>query len=119
MKGIRFEAWRGSHYVTLAEVLARLGDSARELRWRFECDEQWDLTAELERRSEGEGMDTATLLALVSPGVQFVDAEATGFAEGGPVVVLTEFDSTLWEVRAADERVLAGLRRHYPDAVDL
>ncbi|MFF2081452.1 hypothetical protein ACFVXG_42605 [Kitasatospora sp. NPDC058162] len=119
MKGITFQAWRGPHYVTLAEVLGRLGGSGHGLRWRVECDERWDLTAELERRSAGEGMDTPTLLALVSPAVQLVDAEATGFAGGEPVVVLTEFDSSLWEVRAADERVLAELRQHYPDAVPL
>ncbi|MFD7449758.1 hypothetical protein [Kitasatospora sp. NPDC059827] len=44
---------------------------------------------------------------------------ATGSADGAPVVVLTEFDSSLREVRSVDERVLGEFRRHYPDAVDL
>ncbi|MFE3874819.1 hypothetical protein ACFXPX_10520 [Kitasatospora sp. NPDC059146] len=119
MQGISFRAWRGRHYVTLAELLGHLGDFGKGLRWRVECEEHWELTAELERRSAGEGMDTATLLALVSPAVQFVDAEATGSADSAPVVVLTEFDSSLWEVRSVDERVLGEFRRHYPDAVGL
>lgn len=114
MKGITFPAWQGHHYVTLAELLAQLGDFGRGLRWRVECDETWDLTAELERRSAGDGMDTPTLLALTAPGVQLIDAEACGFAGDTLVVVLTEVDSSFWNVRAADERVLGELRHHYP-----
>jgi hypothetical protein len=34
-------------------------------------------------------------------------------------VVLTGADSSWWDVRAVDERVLGELRRHYPDATDL
>ncbi|MFH9725417.1 hypothetical protein ACH4M4_20990 [Streptomyces sp. NPDC017254] len=105
--------------MTLAELLVRLGSFGLELRWRVECDEKWDLTAELERRSAGDGMDTLTLLSLTAPGIQLIDAEACGFAEGVLVVVLTEFDSSLWDVRAADERVLSGLRVHYPGVRDL
>ncbi|MGW2375927.1 MULTISPECIES: hypothetical protein [Kitasatospora] len=116
MTGISFPAWQGRHYVTLAELLVRLGSSGLGLRWRVECEERWDLTAELERRSAGDGMDTLTLLSLVAPGVQLVDAEARGFGPDGLAVVLTEFDSSLWEVRAADERVLGELRMHYPEA---
>ncbi|MFD5466395.1 hypothetical protein ACFWIQ_26715 [Kitasatospora sp. NPDC127059] len=119
MQGISFKAWRGPHYVTVAELLPLLGDSARGLRWRVECEERWDLAAELERRSAGEGMDTPTLLALVGPAVQLVDAEATGYADGEPVVVLTEFDSTLWEIRVADERLLDRFSDRYPDAAPL
>ncbi|GHF53764.1 hypothetical protein GCM10018790_34490 [Kitasatospora xanthocidica] len=119
MEGITFRAWRGPHYVTLAELLVRLGGFGLGLRWRVECDEEWDLTAELARRSAGDGMDTLTLLSLVAPGVQLIDAEARGFAEGALVVVLAEVDSSLWDVRAADGRVLDELRRQFPDAVTL
>ncbi|MFD5574815.1 hypothetical protein [Streptomyces cadmiisoli] len=119
MKGITFPAWQGPHYVTLAELLVRLGSYGLGLRWRVECDETWDLTAELERRSAGEGMDTLTLLSLTTPAVQLIDAEACGFAEGLLVVVLTEVDSSYWDVRAADERVLRELRHHYPRATGL
>ncbi|GHD07061.1 hypothetical protein GCM10010313_25840 [Streptomyces violarus] len=51
MKGITFPAWQGLHYVTLAELLVRLGSFGLGLRWRVEYDEKWDVTAELESRS--------------------------------------------------------------------
>lgn len=35
------------------------------------------------------------------------------------MVVLTEFDSSSWDVRAVDECVLSDLRHHYPGAVAL
>jgi hypothetical protein len=120
MAGITFPAWRGEHYVTLAELLVRLGGFGLGLRWRVEFDEVVDpRCAEIGRRSAGGGMDTLTLLSLTTPSLQLIDAEARGFAEDGPVVVLTEVDSSWWEVRAVDERVLGELRRNYPDATDL
>ncbi|MFF0705987.1 hypothetical protein ACFYVC_37360 [Streptomyces tendae] len=64
-------------------------------------------------------MDMLTLLSLTSPFLQLIDAEARGVAGDELVVVLTEVDSALWDVRAVDERVLSELRRHYPGAEDL
>ncbi|MET9892325.1 hypothetical protein ABZZ47_19270 [Streptomyces sp. NPDC006465] len=113
MKGLTFPAWQGPHYVTLAELLVRLGSFGLRLRWRVECDEKWDLTAELERRSAGDGMDTLTLLSLTTPGVQLIDAEACGFAGDVLAVVLTEVDSSSWDIRTADQRVLSEFRNHY------
>ncbi|MCP3820442.1 hypothetical protein NLX86_20790 [Streptomyces sp. A3M-1-3] len=115
MKGITFPAWQGSHYVTLAELLVRLGSFGLGLTWRVEIDEMVDpRCVEMERWSAGSGMDTLTLLSLTTPGFQLIDAEVCGFAEDGLVVVLTEVDSSLWDIRAADERVLSELQRHYP-----
>ncbi|MFJ6779262.1 hypothetical protein [Streptomyces yangpuensis] len=115
MKGITFRAWQGRHYVTLAELLVRLGSFGLGLTWRVEVDEMVDpRVPEMERRSAGAGMDTLTLLSLTTPDLQLIDAEARGFAGDEPVVVLTEVDSCLWDVRAADERVLDELRSHYP-----
>ena len=42
MRGIRFRAWRGEHYVTLAELLVRLGSFGLDLTWRVECEEVVD-----------------------------------------------------------------------------
>ncbi|GEB60188.1 hypothetical protein [Streptomyces gardneri] len=120
MKGITFPAWHGKHYVTLAELLVRLGSFGLDLTWRVELD--WIVgprCVEMERRSADSGMDTLTLLSLTTPFLQLIDAEACGFAGDELVVVLTEFDSSLWDVRAVDERVLSDLRRHYPGAKDL
>lgn len=120
MKGITFPAWHGKHYVTLAELLVRLGSFGLGLKWRVEFDEIVDpRCVELERRSAGAGMDTLTLLSLTTPFLQLIDAEARGFAEDRVVVVLTEADSSSWDVKAVDERVLSELRRHYPSATDL
>ncbi len=68
MKGIRFRAWHGEHYVTLAELLVRLGSFGLDLTWRVEFDEIVDpRCAEMERRSADAGMDTSTLLSLKPP----------------------------------------------------
>ncbi|WP_256096148.1 hypothetical protein [Streptomyces sp. LUP30] len=61
-------------------------------------------------------MDTLTLLSLTTPFLQLIDAEARGFAGDELMVVLTEFDSTSWDIRTVDERVLSDLRHHHPDA---
>jgi hypothetical protein len=120
MKGIRFPAWHGKHYVTPAELLVRLGSLGLDLTWRVELDEIVDpRCVEMERRSADGGMDTLTLLSLTTPFLQLIDAEARGFAEDELVLVLTEFDSTSWDVRAVDERALSELRHHYPGAEDL
>lgn len=120
MKGITFPAWHAKHYVTLAELLVRLGSFGLDLTWRVEFDEIVDpRCVEMERRSADVGMDTLTLLSLTTPFLQLIDAEARGFAEDKLVLVLTEFDSSSWEVRVVDERVLSELRHHYPDAEDL
>ncbi|MFC8394775.1 hypothetical protein [Streptomyces sp. NPDC057238] len=73
----------------------------------------------MERLSADGGMDTLTLLSLTTPFLQLIDAEARGFARDKVVVVLTEADSSSWDVQVLDERILTEPRRHYPDATDL
>ncbi|WP_411079518.1 hypothetical protein [Streptomyces sp. cmx-18-6] len=120
MKGIEFPAWHGQHHVTLAELLVRLGSFGLDLTWHVAFDEIVDpRCAEMESRSADAGMDTLTLLSLTTPSLQLIDAEARGFAGDELTLVLTEFDSSLWDVGAVDERVLSELRRHYPGAKDL
>jgi hypothetical protein len=120
MKEITFPAWHGKHYVTLAELLVRLGSFGLDLTWRVEFDEIVDpRCVEMKRRSADAGMDTLTLLSLTTPFLQLIDAEARGFAEDKLVLFLTEFDSCFWDVRAVDERVLSDLRHHYPGAEGL
>jgi hypothetical protein len=81
MKGITFPAWHGKHYVTLAELLVRLGSFGLDLTWRAEFDEIVDpRCVEMASRSAGAGMDTLTLLSLTTPFLQLIDAEACGFA---------------------------------------
>lgn len=106
--------------MTLAELLVRLGGFGLGLHWRVEVEEIVDpRCVELERLSAGAGMDTLTLLSLTTPAFQLIDAEARGYAGEALVVVLTEVDSSLWDVRAVDERVLNDLRDCYPGATEL
>ncbi|MER6564410.1 hypothetical protein ABT300_43215 [Streptomyces sp. NPDC001027] len=120
MKGITFPAWQGKHYVTLAELLVRLGSFGLDLTWRVEFDEIVDpRCVEMASRSVGARMDTLTLLSLTTPFLQLIDAEACGFAGDKLVLVLTECDSSWWDARAVDERVLSELRHRYPGAKDL
>ncbi|MFF7816094.1 hypothetical protein ACFZCF_29840 [Streptomyces sp. NPDC007945] len=77
LKGITFPAWQGKHYVTLAELLVRLGSFGLDLTWRVELDEIGDpRCVEIERGSADSGMDTLTLLSLTTPFLQLIDAEA-------------------------------------------
>lgn len=64
-------------------------------------------------------MDTLTLLSLTTPFLQLINAEAHGFAGDDLAIVLTELDSSLWDVMAADVQVLNELRTHYPGTEDL
>ncbi|MFI5855732.1 hypothetical protein [Streptomyces parvulus] len=106
--------------MTLAELLVRLGSFGLDLAWRVEFDEIVEpRCVEMERQSADGGLDTLTLLSLTTPFLQLIDAEARGFAGDELVIVLTEFDSSSWDVRAVDERVLSELRVHYPGATDL
>ncbi|MFJ8884546.1 hypothetical protein ACIRJR_14235 [Streptomyces sp. NPDC102402] len=106
--------------MTLAELLVRLGSFGLDLTWRVEFDEIVDpRCVEMERLSADAGMDTLTLLSLTTPFLQLIDAEARGFAQDELALVLTEFDSSSWDIRAVDEGVLSELRHCYPGAKDL
>ncbi|MEU6236793.1 hypothetical protein [Kitasatospora sp. NPDC047058] len=128
-QSITFAAWhdrppgqdRAStrHYVTLAELLVRLGSSGLGLTWKVRIDGAHLVTrfAEIEKASSGAGIGTLELLALVAPDLQFVDGDFAGYVDDELKVVLREFDSTSWDLCTADTSVLREFRRHYPDAV--
>ncbi|MER5950178.1 hypothetical protein ABT127_29410 [Streptomyces sp. NPDC001904] len=124
---ISFAAWRdsaphvghvaGRHYVTLAELLVRLGSYGLGLTWRTQVfdDHLHPDFAKLARAS-AHGIPTFELLAMDAPYLQAVDADFEGYAGSELVLTLREFDSSKWDVRTADEWVLSEIRRHYPDA---
>ncbi|MFJ4189780.1 hypothetical protein [Kitasatospora sp. NPDC089509] len=128
-QSVTFAAWRdhppgrdrpsGRHYVTLPELLVRLGSFGLGLRWKAQIDDARQITAfaEIERACAGAGLGTLELLALVAPGFQFIDADFAGYAGDELKVVLREFDSTSWDVCTTDASVIREIRRHYPDAV--
>ncbi|MEU7468627.1 hypothetical protein AB0A94_08725 [Streptomyces sp. NPDC044984] len=128
-QSITFAAWRDRlpgqdrasdrYYVTLAELLVRLGSFGLGLTWKVRIDDARPVTgfAEIEKASSGTGIGTLELLALVAPDLQFVDADFAGYAGDELKVVLREFDSTSWDLCAADASVVREIRRHFPDAV--
>ncbi|MEV6192849.1 hypothetical protein AB0M19_10635 [Streptomyces sp. NPDC051920] len=128
-QSITFAAWRdrlpgqngasGRHYVTLAELLVRLGSFGLGLTWKVWIDAARLVPrfAEIEKASSGAGIGTLELLALVAPDLQFVDADFAGYAGDELRVVLREFDSTSWDLCTADASVVREIRRHFPDAV--
>ena len=63
-------------------------------------------------------MDTLTLLAPTTPGLQLIDAEACGFAQDVPVAVLSEVDGSWWTSSGRRARI-SELRRHYPGVTEL
>ncbi|MET8030497.1 hypothetical protein [Streptomyces avermitilis] len=128
-QSITFAAWRDRlpgldgasdrYYVTLAELLVRLGSFGLGLTWKVRIDDARLVTrfAEIEKASSGAGIGTLELLALVAPDLQFVDADFAGYAGNELGVVLREFDSTSWDLCTTDPSVIRGIRQHFPDAV--
>lgn len=123
-QSVTFAAWRDGppgrdrastrYYVTLAEILVRLGSFGLGLTWKVRIYEGG--FSEIEKASSGTGVGTLELLALAAPDVQFVDGDFAGYAGDELRVVLREFDSTSWDLCTADASVIREIRRHYPDA---
>ncbi|MFG2902803.1 hypothetical protein ACGFZH_37705 [Streptomyces zaomyceticus] len=123
-RSITFAAWRdgpprqggasGRHYVTLVELLVRLGGFGLGLTWKAQIHDIPD--SEVEKASAGAGIDTLRLLALVAPDRQFVDGDFAGYEGDELRVVLREFDSTSWDLCTDDEALLAEFSRQFPDA---
>lgn len=125
---ISFAAWRDDaphgghptarHYVTLAELLVRLGSYGLALTWRARVLDAHPHPkfAELVRASEGKGIPTLELLAMDAPYLQAVDGDFEGYAGTELILTLREFDSSSWDIRTADTWVLNEFQRHYPDA---
>ncbi|MFJ6846687.1 hypothetical protein ACIQRE_28930 [Streptomyces griseoluteus] len=65
-------------------------------------------TAAAEAELDGITFPALTLLSLTTPFLQLTDARARGFAEDELAIVLTEFDSSSWDVRAVDGALHSG-----------
>lgn len=124
MQSITFAAWRDDplhpgaparrRYVTLAELLVLLGGFGLGLTWQVRV---YDPPAEaIPMTPPGSRIGTLDLLADPASHQQHVDADFHGYAGEELIVVLQEFDSTSWDVRSRDERLLAHIRQHYADA---
>ncbi|MFG2842901.1 hypothetical protein ACGF12_06945 [Kitasatospora sp. NPDC048296] len=122
MQSVTFAAWRedgaGRRYVTLAELLVRLGSFGLDLQWRARIYEAPSCAkfARIEEACVDAPIGTLDLLAMVAPDLQTVDGDFAGYADGELAVVLREFDSTSWDFWTADAGAMREILRHYPDA---
>ncbi|WP_367826151.1 hypothetical protein [Streptomyces sp. LMG1-1-1.1] len=127
MQMVTFAAWRDDallsyrladrRYVTLAELVVRLGSYGLGLTWKARMfDEQpRPAFARMMEASAGAGIPTLELLAMDAPYMQAVDSEVEGYMGNELVLILREFDSSSWDVRTADAWVLSEIQRSYPD----
>jgi hypothetical protein len=120
VKRLTFPAWRGDHYVGLAEILGALGDHLAGASWELRLDEvaPGPEGAALEALAARGRVDTAALIAASGSNGQVIDGELRAFGgeSGEPFLVLRAVDSTEWDVESADETVNAAVRAAYPSA---
>ena len=119
MKGVSFQAWRAGRYVGLAELLGVLGPRALDLLWELHLDEVAPHPKARELEAVAEPLGTPALIGLVSPDVQIIDGALRGFRASATVLRIRAVDGTSWDVEASDPEVLATLKHHFPEAVDL
>lgn len=125
MTGVRvlsFAAWRGGHYVGLAEVLASLGTLIEGHRRRLIID--WLVSPEVEAITEATAnspVTTSRLIDLFSGDCQLIDGELVGYGDSPsvPEVRIRAFDSGYWDVQTGSPELLGKIIALYPDAHEL
>lgn len=124
MSRLSFRAWRGKHYIGLAEVLSALGRKIADAVWELRLDEvapgpEGD---KLRALAGGPRIGTRDLMVSAFPDGQVIDGELRAFAspdDAEPLLVLNAVDSTEWDLETADPAVLAAAREAFPEAVDV
>ncbi|WP_433370571.1 hypothetical protein [Streptosporangium sp. CA-115845] len=119
---LSFAAWRGGHYVGLAEVLASLGALIEGHRWQLIID--WLVSPETEAITEAAANSLVTtrhLIDLFSGDGQLIDGELVGYADSSsvPEVRIRAFDSGHWDVQTDSPELLEKIIMLYPDAHEL
>ncbi|MEU0483464.1 hypothetical protein ABZ260_30285 [Streptosporangium sp. NPDC006013] len=119
---LSFAAWRGGHYVGLAEVLASLGASIEGHRWELIID--WLLSPQAEAITEATAdslVTTRRLIELFSVECQLIDGELVGHGDSPsvPEVKIRAFDSGYWDVQTDSPELLEKIIMLYPDAHEL
>lgn len=121
MSRLSFRAWRGKHYIGLAEVLSALGRTTANAVWELRLDEvapgpEGD---RLHTAADGPRIGTRELMLTAFPDGQIIDGELRAFAQPGdaePLLVLYAVDSTDWDLETTDPAVLAAAREAFPGA---
>jgi hypothetical protein len=121
MSRVTLRAWRGKHYIGVAELLCALGRVTADAYWQLELDEvapgpQGDA---LEALAEGPRTGTRDLILAAFPDGQIIDGRLLAFAADDatdPTLVLHAVDSSEWDVEASDPAVMSAVREALPDA---
>ncbi|MGJ6969242.1 hypothetical protein ACSDR0_45870 [Streptosporangium sp. G11] len=119
---LSFAAWRGGHYVGLAEVLTSLGALIEGHRWQLIID--WLVSPKTDEITEATAnslVTTSHLIDLFGGDCQLIDGELVGYADSSsvPEVRIRAFDSGYWHVRADSPELLEKITVLYPDAHEL
>lgn len=120
---LTFRSWKGTRYVSLAEILLIIGRFAvdLELRWYTRLIEvaPGPGAETLEALDASRGMNIFELLHLVTPDIQIIDGEVIARREdrgSGPSLVIRAVDSTFWDIETDVTCVIETLREAYPEA---
>ena len=122
MGRLSWRAWRGDHYIGLAEVLTVLGRITADARWDLELEEvaPGPEGAALEEVAQRPRVGTRDLILAAFPG-QIIDGTLRGYAgpdETAPFLILYAVDSSDWDVETSDEAAYAAVRAAFPEAID-
>lgn len=124
MSRVSFRAWRGTHYIGLAELLCALGRTTADALWELKLDDiapgpEGD---SLRAAANGQRISTRELILTAFPDGQIIDGELHAFASSAdaePFLVLYAVDSTEWDLESTDPGTIATVRAAFPEAIDV
>src|SRR2546430_821932 len=124
MSRLSFRAWRGDHYLGLAEFLSALGGLTADAWWELRLDEvaPGPQGTELESLAHKPRVGTRELILASFPDGQIIDGELRGYADSSatePFITIYAVDSSDWDVECADEKLYAAVKAVYPEATDV
>ena len=124
MSRVSLRAWRGTHYIGLAELLCALGCTTADALWQLKLDDvatgpEGD---NLRAMANGRRISTREIILTAFPDGQIIDGELHAFAtpaDSEPFLILYAVDSTEWDLESADLGTIAAIRAAFPEAVDV
>ncbi len=121
MNRLSLKAWRGNTYLSLAELLLVIGNRILGLKWKLQIREiaPGPGASALESARPEQLIDTLELLHLVSPCIQLIDGEISGYdTDGNLVLRLRAVDSTWWDIETDNTQILGTIKETFSDAID-
>jgi hypothetical protein len=110
---LELAAWRGKHYLSLADILSAIGRPVWNLKWSLELQEVAPMPGAqaLEAIDKTKQLSTPELLHLVTPAIQIIDGKIFGYDElNKKRIIIGAIDSTSWEIETDIEDIFEKLR---------